>query len=69
MLYSNNNNNNNNNNNCRITVCSPSPKELGYEPNEPNIINLQRVGERAGLLANWTTASKNLKCEQVEKHT
>ena len=25
---------------CRVTVCSPSPKELGYEPNESNIINL-----------------------------
>ena len=45
-------------------ICSP--KELGYEP---NIINLQRVGERAELLANWTTASKDLKGEQAEKHT
>ena len=25
---------------CRVTVCSPSPEEWGYEPNEPNIINL-----------------------------
>ena len=54
---------------CRVTICSPSPKELGYEPNESNTINLQRMGERAGLLANWTTASKDLKCEQAEKHT
>ena len=27
------------------------------------------MGERAGLLANWITASKDLKGEQAEKHT
>ena len=26
--------------NCRVTICSPSLKDLGYEPNEPNTINL-----------------------------
>ena len=26
--------------NCRVTICSPSPKDLGYEPNEPNTMNL-----------------------------
>ena len=46
-------------------ICNPSPKELGYEPNEPNIINLLRVGERDGLLVNGTTASKDLKYEQT----
>ena len=51
--------------NCRVTICSPSPKEMRYEPNKPNTINLQRVDERAGLLANWTTASKDLKYEQA----
>ena len=25
---------------CRVTICSPSPEELGYELNEPNTINL-----------------------------
>ena len=25
---------------CRVTNCSPNPKELGYKPNEPNTINL-----------------------------
>ena len=25
--------------NCGVTICSPSPKELGYEPNELNTIN------------------------------
>lgn len=37
---------------CRDTVCSPNLKELGYELNEPNTINLLRMGERTGLLAN-----------------
>ena len=50
---------------CRVTSCSPSPKEWGYEP---NTINLQIVGERAGLLTNWTTASKDLKYKQTQKH-
>ena len=53
----------------RVTICSPSPKDLGYEPNEPNTMNLQRVGERAGLLANGLTASKDLKNEQTQKNT
>ena len=35
---------------CRVTNRSPSPQELGYEPNEPNTINLQREGERTWLL-------------------
>ena len=26
--------------NCRVTICSLSPKDLGYEPNEPNTMNL-----------------------------
>ena len=26
--------------NCRVTICNPSPKELGYELNELNTINL-----------------------------
>ena len=25
---------------CRVTNCSPNPKELGYKPNKPNTINL-----------------------------
>ena len=25
---------------CRVTLCSPNPKELGCKPNEPNTINL-----------------------------
>ena len=41
-------------------------QELGYEP---NTINLQRVGERVGLLTNWKTASKDLKCQSTQKHT
>ena len=49
--------------NCRVSICNPSPEELGYEPNESNTINLQRVGERARLLTNWTTVSKDFKCE------
>ena len=49
----------------RVTICSSSPKDLGYEPNEPNTINLQRVGKRAGLLANGTTANKDFKYEQT----
>ena len=38
----NNNNNNNNNNNCKVTNCSPNPKEIenGNRPNKPNTINL-----------------------------
>ena len=35
----------------KVTICSPNPDELGYKPNEPNTINLQRVGERTELLA------------------
>ena len=46
-------------------ICNLNPKELGYEPNEPNTINLLRVGERAGLLVNGTMASKDLKYEQT----
>ena len=26
--------------NCRVMICSLSPKDLGYEPNESNIMNL-----------------------------
>ena len=26
--------------NCRVSICNPSPEELGYEPNESNTINL-----------------------------
>ena len=26
--------------NCRVMICSPSPKNQGYEPNEPNTMNL-----------------------------
>ena len=29
---------------CRVTNCSPNPKELGYKPNEPNTINLYDSG-------------------------
>ena len=25
---------------CRVTLCSPSPEELGYKPNETNTIDL-----------------------------
>ena len=25
---------------CRVTIRSQSPKDLGYEPNEPNTMNL-----------------------------
>ena len=25
---------------CRVTNCSPNPKELGNKPNKPNTINL-----------------------------
>ena len=35
---------------CRVTICNPNPKELGYKPNEPNTRNLKRVGERTELL-------------------
>ena len=55
--------------NCRVIIRSPSPKDLGYEPNEPNTTNLQRVGERAGLLANGLTVNKDLKDEQTQKNT
>ena len=47
---------------CRVTICSPNPDELGYKPNEPNTINLQRVGERTELLADWLTVSSDSKC-------
>ena len=30
----------NNNNNCRVTNCSPNPKEMNYKPNKLNTINL-----------------------------
>ena len=46
-------------------ICNLSPKELGYELNKPNTINLLRVGERGGLLVNRTTASKDLKYKQT----
>ena len=26
--------------NCRVTICNPSPKDLGCELNEPNTMNL-----------------------------
>ena len=52
---------------CKDTICSPSPKWLGCKPNEPNTINLQKVDEKAGLLANEITASKDLKYEQAQK--
>ena len=52
-----------------VTIRSPSPKDLGYEPNEPNTMNLQRVGERDGLLANGLTDNKDLKDEQTQKNT
>ena len=52
----------------RITIRSPSPKDLRYEPNEPNTMNLQRVGKRARLLANGLTDNKNLKDEQTRKN-
>ena len=55
--------------NCRVTICSPSLKDLGYEPNEPNTMNLERVGERAGFLANGPTSSKDLKDKQTKKNT
>ena len=42
---------------CRVMICSPSPKDLGYEPNEPNTMNLQRVGERIGLLMDCPTVN------------
>ena len=50
-------------------ICNPNPKDLGYEPNEPNTMNLQRVGEKVGLLANGPMASKDLKDEQRQKNT
>ena len=25
---------------CRVTNCSPNPKDMGYKPNKPNTINL-----------------------------
>ena len=40
MIYSYKNAENITNLICRDTVCSPNPKELGYEPKEPNTINL-----------------------------
>ena len=52
---------------CRDTIFSPNSKLLKYKPNEPNTINLQRVGERAGLLANEIMASKDLRYEQAQK--
>ena len=55
--------------NCRVTICSLSPKDLGYEPNEPNTINLQRVSERVRLLTNGLTDNNDLKDEQIQKNT
>ena len=52
-----------------VTIRSPSPKDLGYKPNEPNTMNLQIVGERVGLLANGLTDNKDLKDEQTQKNT
>ena len=62
------------NNQCTIIdvgsrFVAQAPKDLGYEPNEPNTMNLQRVGKRAGLLVNGPTASKDLKDEQMQKNT
>ena len=51
---------------CRVMICSLSPKDLGYEP---NTMNLERIGERARLLVNESTASKDLKNEQTQKNT
>ena len=50
---------------CRVTIRNPSPKDLEYES---NIMNLQRVGERTGLLANRLTDNKDLKDEQAQKN-
>ena len=55
--------------NYRVTICSPNPKDLGYELNEPNTMNLQRVGERIELLVNGLTKNKDLKDEQTQKNT
>ena len=46
---------------CEVTNRSPSPRELGYEPNKPNTINLQRVGQRTGLLVNCLTVNQGFK--------
>ena len=52
---------------CRDTIFSPNSKLLKYKPNEPNTINLQRAGEKARLLVNEITASKDLRYEQAQK--
>ena len=57
------------NSSCRVTIRNPSPKDLGYKSNESNTMNLQKVGERAGLLANELTDNKDLKDEQIQKNT
>ena len=52
--------------NCKVTIRNPSPKDLRYES---NTMNLQKVGKRAGLLANRLTNNKDLKDEQTQKNT
>ena len=54
---------------CKVTICSPNPKELGYKPNEPNTINLKRVGERTELLMDRLTVNPGFKYVRVRKDT
>ena len=46
---------------------SPHQAESANVCQQDEFLNLKR--ERDRRLANWTTASKDLKCEQAEKHT
>ena len=51
---------------CRVTICSQNPKVLGYKPNEPNTINLYRVGERTGFLIDCLTINQGFKIVRAE---
>ena len=54
---------------CKVTICNLNPKELGYKPNEPNTINLKRVGERIGPLVDRLMVNPGFKYVRVRKDT
>ena len=52
---------------CGVTICSPNLEVLGYKPNEPNTINLYRVGERTGLLMDFLAVNQDFKSVRAGK--
>ena len=53
---------------CRVTICNPNLKVLGYKSNEPNTINLLRVGERTGFLMDCLIINQSFKSVQAGKN-